>query len=139
MDLLIVKIMVGKRHEHAARLSSDMLWMKVLSSTGDFYALYDVGVTRSIGCLRGKEPSASFCPSTRNGENDWPSIVVEVGVSKLHSALINDAHFWIKESAGMTWVVILIAINWDQKQVTMERWGHVPSSQGVCVASVGAL
>jgi hypothetical protein len=119
MDLLIVKIMVGKRHERATRLFVDMLRMKVLSSIGDFYALYNVGVARFSDLLKRKKPDASFCPSNQNGENDWPSLVVEVGISQLCSALISDAHFWIKESASMIWVDILIAINWDQGQVTI--------------------
>ena len=55
--------------------------MKVLSSIGDFNALYNVGATRFNGLLRRKEPNASFCPSNQNGENDWPSLVVEVGIS----------------------------------------------------------
>jgi hypothetical protein len=44
-------------------------------------------------------------------EEDWPSFVIEVGVSKSHVNLHVDAAYWVTYSDGKTHIVILLNIN----------------------------
>ena len=124
-ELLIVKLMAGKAHEWYGNLFSDLLRRKVETRCGDFWALTDMGSFRCVGLTRQKEPDVALLPVGRHQTEDWPSMVIEVGVLEHLSALHSDAHFWISSSGGRTRVVLLIAIDLESRSIIMERWGDV--------------
>ncbi|KAG0630096.1 hypothetical protein M758_1G153600 [Ceratodon purpureus] len=127
MELLIVKLMVGKAHEWVSTLFAEHLREKVRGRCGDFYTLCDMGAFRCTSAMgRAKEPDVALVPMNRQNEADWPSCVIEVGVSESLAALKNDAHFWILHSGGLTRVVILIAVDPQTRTLTIERWGDKP-------------
>jgi hypothetical protein len=126
MELLIVKLIVGKAHFWATHLFCDLIREKVRRCCGDVRALCPMGATRFNGATSQKEADMALVPRNRNRCQDWPLIVIEVGVAESLSALKSDAHFWIANSGGLTRVVILIAIDVGQRMIMMERWGHVP-------------
>lgn len=78
---------------------------------------------------REKEADRALRPCTRIREADWPSLVVEVGVSESPSQLRTDAHFWLTQSEGETHVVILIAVNKTSRLVKTERWEYMPRTR----------
>ena len=127
MELLIVKLMAGKAHDWIGTLFAYLLLEKVRNRCGDMFALCHMGAFRCVSDSgREKEPDAALVPMNRRCEVDWPSCVIEVGVSERLAALQSDAHFWIQHSGGLTRVVILIFENTQARILTIERWGHVP-------------
>lgn len=126
-ESLIIKIMVGKAHDWVAGLFSDILRQKILSKCGDFRALSDM---RTFRCRsesgREKEPDVALVPRNRNRVEDWPSLVIEVGVAESLNALRRDAFFWIFHSNEATRVVLVIAVDVTARTITIERWGNEP-------------
>ena len=61
---------------------SDLLRRKVETRCGDFWALTDMGSFRCVGLTRQKEPDVALLPVGRHQTEDWPSMVIEVGVSE---------------------------------------------------------
>ena len=111
-ELLIVKFMAGVPHELASSLFVEMFKDKVVSGGLPRNSFHDIGAARfGVSGGRSREVDRALCPRTRNGETDWPSLAIEVGVSESLSRLRTDAHFWLAHSGGQTRVVILIAIN----------------------------
>ncbi len=58
-------------------------------------------------------------------EEDWPSFVIEVGVSESLAMLRSDAAFWITSSDGRTRIVIVLSINRRDRRILVERWEEV--------------
>ena len=128
-EVLITKLMPGVPHELAAEVFSRMFDRRLVSlGVGD--TLDPVGSAR-FGAPggRSKEPDKAFRPSTRVLETDWPSFVIEVGVSESLSQLGTDAHFWLNQSGGKTRIVILLAVKKATRVMKIERWEHTPRTR----------
>ena len=94
MELLIVKLMAGMAHKLVGNFFGDKIRDKVQSRSGDRYALYLMGAFHCTSAMgRKKESDVALVPKNRNYKMDWPSIVIEVGVSESLAVLKNDAHF----------------------------------------------
>ena len=78
---------------------------------------------------RSKEADEAFRPSTRVLGTDWPSVVIEVGVSESLSQLRTDAYFWLTQSGGKTRIVIHLAVNKAMRVMKIERWEHTPRTR----------
>jgi hypothetical protein len=127
LELLIVKIVAGKPHQWAVSVFADMFKDMVRVRTGSLFFICDMGTTRfTIPGLRSKEGDVAFVPATRRQLGDWPSMVLEVGVSESLGDLRSEATFWLCGSQGQTRIVILIAVDIVTRTITIERWGHVP-------------
>jgi hypothetical protein len=124
--LMIVKLMPGLPHEVAANLFSELFREMVPSSTG----IVAVGSTKfGEVSRRHKEPDQSYVPRhTRFPNPDWPSVVLEVGVSESLHQLREDARYWLISSEGRVLVVILISIGLSSGDARWERWEHQPSA-----------
>jgi hypothetical protein len=128
-EILIVKLMVGVMHEGVAHLFARMLEAKLF--------LLDVSAsllpTRSgrFGHHGGRSKEADFGykPRSRPMENDWPSFVLEVGVSESLAMLRRDAAIWITNSDGRIRIVIVLSVNRRDRQILVERWEEVPRIQ----------
>ena len=82
----------------------------------------------SVGCglfgdLNGrcKEGDDAFNLARRPG-NEFPSLVVEVGVSKSLQMLMNDVGYWLTQSGGQTRIVILLLIDMVSKKIFLQGW-----------------
>jgi hypothetical protein len=61
--------------------------------------------------------------------DDWPSFVIEVGVSESLAMLRRDAAFWISNSDGRTRIVIVLSVNQRDRRILVERWEEVPRTR----------
>jgi hypothetical protein len=110
-EILIIKLMVGVMHEVSAQHFVRMFEAKLLRLNVSA-SLVPTGSTR-FGRRggRSKEADVSYIPLSRPSEDNWPSLVVEVGVSESLAMLRKDAAFWIANSDGKTRIVIVLNIN----------------------------
>ncbi|GES59255.1 hypothetical protein ATEIFO6365_0003053600 [Aspergillus terreus] len=80
-----------------------------------------------------KEPDKSYLPGTRGG-HDFPSFVVEVGVSEPIAQLRSDACLWLECTDGWTRLVVLVKLRHADRAMRIERWigarSHPTGSQG---------
>lgn len=54
-----------------------------------------MGATRCRDGRRQKEADMALLPRNRNQSEDWPSMVIEVGMVETISDLRSDAHYWM--------------------------------------------
>ena len=125
--LLIVKLMPGRPHEAAIDLFRELFVAQVPSSVG----IFGLGAAR-CGELtkRRKEPDQAYIPRNRISNQDWPTVVVEIGLSESLPNLREDARYWLTISEGKVFVVILISFSVSSKVVTWERWENAPPAPG---------
>ncbi len=125
-EILIVKLMVGAMHEVSAcqfvrMIEAKLLHLDVAAS------LVGTGSTRfGRGGGRSKEADVGYIPCFRRLEDDWPSLVIEVGVSESLAMSRRDAAVWITNSDGRTRIVIVLSFNRRDRQILVERWEEVP-------------
>jgi hypothetical protein len=108
-EILIVKLMAGVMHEGVARLF-DIMFIQKLALLGVVESLAPTGSGR-FGRRggRSKEADVGYKPDSRPMIDDWPSFVIEVGVSESLAMLRRDAAFWITNSDGRTRIVIVLS------------------------------
>ena len=129
-EMLIIKLMPGPHHELAAVHFIEMFKDKMASLGINRNSLMNFGATRfGTPGGRSKEPDGALRPRTRVLATDWPSIVIEVGVSESLSQLRTDAHFWLTRSGGQTRIVILLAVKKATRVMKIERWEHTPRTR----------
>lgn len=117
--LLIVKLMPGRPHEAAIDLLRELFIAQVPSSLG----IFGLGAARCGEITRRqKEADQAYIPENRISHKDWPTVVVEIGVSESLPKLREDARYWLTNSGGQVFVVILISLSFSSKVVTWERW-----------------
>ena len=122
-EVLIIKLMPGLHHNLAAEDFVEMFKDKVASLGINRNSLRNIGPTRcGAPGARSKEPDATLRPLTRVLATDWPSVVIEVGVSESLSQLRTDARFWLTRSGGQTRIVILLAVKKATRVMKIERW-----------------
>jgi hypothetical protein len=80
---------------------------------------------------RSKEADIGYKPISRHMVDEWPSFVIEVGVSESLAMLRSDAAFWITKSDGRTRIVIVLSINQRRQQFSIERWEEVPRTRPI--------
>ncbi|CAK9868046.1 unnamed protein product [Sphagnum jensenii] len=118
--------MVGAMHE-AAKSAFVRKFEEKLNSLRARRSLFPTGSSifgRPGG--RSKEADGGYIPLSRRLEDDWPSFVIEVGVSESRAKLRRDAAFWITNSDGRTRVVIVLRVNRIHRRILVERWEELP-------------
>jgi len=124
--ILIVKLMVGVMHEGVACEFATMFDVKLgLLDVRESLAATGSGRFGRRGG-RSKEADVGYKPISRDMEDEWPSFVIEVGVSESLAMLRRDAAFWITNNDGRTHIVIVLSINRRDRQILVERWEEVP-------------
>ncbi len=125
-EILIVKLMVGVMHEGIAHEFASMFNGK-LTLLGVRALVVATGSGR-FGRRggRSKEADVSYKPRSCRRKHDWPSFVIEVGVSESLAMLRTDAAFWITNSDGRTRIVIVLSVNRRDQRILVERWEEVP-------------
>jgi hypothetical protein len=124
-EILIIKLPAGVLNCVVTAAFARMFDIK-LFLLGVHASLFPIGCAtfgRRGGRL--KEANISYIPCSRRVEEDWPSFVIEVGVSESFAMLRSDAAFWITSSDGRTRVVIVLSMNWRDRRILVERWAEV--------------
>jgi len=90
-----------------------------------------LGSTTFRGTSTSKEPDGAFKPATlRPREQDWPTLVLEVGVPESLRKLRNDARWWLSNSGGNVNIVLIFHINRGTKSILIEKWETRPATGG---------
>ncbi|KAF8430339.1 hypothetical protein EV426DRAFT_581063 [Tirmania nivea] len=102
--------------------------MKVLAIPGhNEYSIDGLGATRfQVPGRRSKEGDESLRCRTRAGD-DWPNVVMEIGVSERIIQLQRDARWWLESSAGRTRLVIILHVTPDPHSLHIEAWRLQPN------------
>jgi hypothetical protein len=125
-EILIVKLMVGAMHAVSAHQFLRMFETKLLRLDVSASLLGTGSTTFGRRGGRSKEADISYIPLSRRLEDNWPSLVVEIGVSESLAMLRRDAAFWITNSDGRTRIVIVLSVNRRDWRILVERWEEVP-------------
>jgi hypothetical protein len=130
IDLLIVKlpsVMHEKAHVNLAkRVVIALARMGTPGLAEDEFC--GVGAARFRGRRSSKEGDSAYKPqSFRPNDPDWPTIVIESGVSESLRRLRFDAGWWLTESRGDVKIVIIISIQRAKSRLQIEKWEHAPS------------
>ncbi|OAL62104.1 hypothetical protein A7C99_6679 [Trichophyton rubrum] len=67
-----------------------------------------------------KQPDGSFFIE---GE-EWPTLVIEIGLSESIQKLVMDAHWWLEAEGSCTLIVITAKIDRHKPLITFQRWEH---------------
>ena len=129
LDTLVVKLMPSLRHEFAHRSFGDLL--KAQRQTMGFSAseFMDVGGTTYHGHVVSKEADSAFKPRPRRpNPADWPTIVLEAGVSKSLRQLKNNARWWLSNSGGQVHIVLIFSIQERSRTIQIEKWETRPTT-----------
>jgi len=121
-ETLIVRIMPGTTHELSCRGFEIALYQK-LTQMALLHELLNTAATtyKGVGC--GGEADSSFRPlSTRPLSTDWPTLVVEHGVSQSLKGLRGDASWWLTSSNGQVKIVLLFSISEKNRKIQIEQW-----------------
>ncbi|PUU82671.1 hypothetical protein B9Z19DRAFT_1017037 [Tuber borchii] len=121
-ETLIVKIMPGPAHEVACTQFELELVLKLVKM-GLHYELINMRSTtyQGIGCK--KEADCAFRPlSSRPHRTDWPTFIVECGVSESIKKLRRDCTWWFENSAAQVKTVLLFAVSEKTKKIHIEQW-----------------
>jgi hypothetical protein len=86
-----------------------------------------VGASRyEVPGVRSKEGDQGFKPRSRMSSSDWPSLMIEVGVSESINILRYDACWWLLNSGGHTNIVVIISIRRSDRSIVIGRWERMP-------------
>ena len=81
---------------------------------------------------KGKQPDQCFWPVTRQPTGgqlrEWPTLVIETGVSESLPKLREDALWWFQNSNGDVRIVLLLSINKNQRTALLEKWQLAPTN-----------
>jgi hypothetical protein len=126
IDLLIAKLPSAVHERAHGNLANKVVTavarMGIPDGELDF-----VGASRFRGRRSSKEGDSAFRPySFRPNETDWPTIVIESGVSE-SLRLRFDASWWLTESGGDVKIVIIISVQRAKSRLKIEKWEHAPS------------
>jgi hypothetical protein len=133
INLLIVKLPSAEHEAAHLNIGRDLIEKVVLMGMRA-KELDGVGASRFPGRRSSKEGDSAWRPhSSRPNETDWPTIVIESGVSESLRRLRFDASWWLTESGGDVKIVIIISIQRAQNaqsRLQIEKWEHA-SSRGL--------
>ncbi|PUU73045.1 hypothetical protein B9Z19DRAFT_1095905 [Tuber borchii] len=121
---LIVKMTIGESHESAIR-AFEKVFDRKLVALGMGNILKSLGSTtfNGIDDQSRKEANAAFKPySVRKNKGDWPSMVLECGVSQSPQRLKVDAHWWADNSVGDVKIVLLFIVSEKKRTIRLQYW-----------------
>ena len=73
-----------------------------------------------------KEADCAWKPwPFRPFEIDWPTVVIECGVSQSHDRLEVDAQWWFEKSGGQVNIVFVISFSKTKKEIHFQQWEMV--------------
>ena len=121
-ETLIVKIMPGLVHE-VARTQFELELILKLAEMGLQYELCNMGSTTYQGIGKRKEADSAFKPLfSRPYKTDWPTLVIECGVSESIKDLRRDSNSWFTNSAAQVKTALLFSISENKRKIHIEQW-----------------
>lgn len=128
-ELLVVKIMPTVQYESSHLMLLRKIDHKCVEMGVEDELVYTGGATFTLQTQKRikKEADSSFKPRCRNREGDFPTLVIESGVSESVPRMRVDARLWLVGSGGEVKVVLVTAINVDAKTIILERWENRPT------------
>lgn len=130
INLFIVKLMPSVKHEAAHVNFGKKMTGKIIGMGMSEDDLWATGAGLFQGSSASKEGDTSFKPPSRTNETDWPTIVIEAGLSESLPKLRCDAKWWLTNSSGDVKIVIIILITSQNKSLRIEKWEMVPPISG---------
>lgn len=120
--VLIVKYMQGPMHEIVVKGFESTIWGKIYAE-GQKAEISPAGSTTYQGTGSGKEADASLRPRrARPNDSDWPTVVLECGLSEYARRLAVDARWWLHNSEGAVKIVLLVFASAKEKTIRVELW-----------------
>jgi len=121
-ETLIVKIMPSIAPELACTQFELKLVLK-LAEMGLQDELLNIRSTTIQGIQCRKEADSAFQPwSSRPYKTDWPTLVIECGVSESINRLRGDSNWWFTNSAAQVKTVLLFSVSEKKRKIHIEQW-----------------
>ena len=121
-ETLIVKLMAGPVQEMTSKGFGSRLDIKI-AEMGLFEDIYRMGSTSFKGNGSQREADCSWKPrKSRPLGTDWPTLVIDCGVSQSRDRLAADAHWWFENSGGQVKIVLLISYSVSKKEIRLQQW-----------------
>ena len=123
-ETLIVKIFIGPFQAVAGLGFARMLDVKI-AEMGLFNYIGRMDAATYEGNGSQKQADIAWQPwSPHHGAADWPTVVVECGVSQSRDRLEVDANWWFENSGGQVKIVFLISFEFSQekKEIHFQQW-----------------
>ncbi|KAH0533045.1 hypothetical protein TsFJ059_001662 [Trichoderma semiorbis] len=87
----------------------------------------------------GEGDSVGGPKSMRPSEDDWPTLVVEVGFSQTLASLRIKAYWWFSASNYEVKIVLLVKLNGPKESILIEQWtAHQPDRHGATMTRAAA-
>jgi hypothetical protein len=117
------------RHEFAHRSFGKLLDSQSLAMGISPFEFADVGGTTYQGHSVKKEADTAYKPSTyRPNTADWPTLILEAGVSQSLRQLRNSAKWWLSNSRGQVKIVLIFSIHEGSRTIQIEKWEARPAA-----------
>ena len=122
VETLIVKIMAAPVQELASKGFGSRLDVKIARMEQlDNIGWMDATTYRANGSQ--KEADCSWKPGYfRPLKTDWPTVVIECGVSKSRDRLEVDAHWWLENTDGQVKMVLVISFSKTKREIHFQQW-----------------
>ncbi|KAF1808007.1 hypothetical protein P152DRAFT_406313 [Eremomyces bilateralis CBS 781.70] len=127
IDLLIIKLMPSAEHEIAHLSLAEDLILELNRMGLRKRTFIPIGGTKFNRPNSSKEGDSAYKPASRDWKDDWPTIVIESGLSEGLDRLRIDAQWWLSNSRGDVRIVIIISIMPPQKRLYIEKWCLSPA------------
>ncbi|RPA96288.1 hypothetical protein L873DRAFT_1744025 [Choiromyces venosus 120613-1] len=119
---LIIKIMPSVPHELVTGTFVSA-FLEMVAAMGLRRALASVGHATYQGLASRKEADGSFKPRlARPLATDWPTVVLECGVSESARRLKVDARWWLDNSLGEVKIVLVFYVLRPARTIRIEHW-----------------
>ncbi|CAG8068494.1 unnamed protein product [Penicillium nalgiovense] len=123
---VVIRIIPSKAHERVTRSFSNKLVAKLLNMGIDTDDYTMNSASRYEGRTCDKEADESLTPSRNPSEDDdWPSLVIETGLSESEAQLRADASWWFSNSDHQVNIVILFRIKRSPQRRVVIRLYHL--------------
>ena len=84
-----------------------------------------------------KEPDCAFRPlSFRPYKTNWPTLVVECGVSQSLKKLRRDSNWWFMSSAAQIKTVLLFSVSEMEIKIHIEQWVMREEAKSICIIDI---
>jgi len=121
-ETLIVKIFAGPVQALVGSGFGTRLDVKIGSMGLHSYICRMDGATYE-GNGSQKQANIAWQPwSPLHGAADWPSVVIECGVSQSRDRLEVDANWWFENSGGQVKIVFLLSFSEEKQEIHFQQW-----------------
>jgi hypothetical protein len=128
-DQLIIKVIPLQLLETVHLSLGGRMERKVEGMGLPIGSLVPLGAGRCFAPNSSKEGDSSYRPQWCRFADDWPTIVIEAGLSESLHRLRADAKWWLTKSGDRVKIVILIKVIRERKSLLIEQWCMSPPTR----------